>query len=81
VSCLAQLNETNSSAPKSITLAVGRGNARRVLGKAFSVWDTLRLDTRKNFFSEREVMQWHSCQGRWWGHCPWKYSRTVKMWH
>ena len=28
----------------------------------------LRLDFRHNFFSERVVMQWHSCPGRWWSH-------------
>jgi len=21
------------------------------------------------------------CPGRWWGHCPWRCSRTVEMWH
>jgi len=31
---------------------------------------TIRLDIRKNFFSEGVVMQWHSCPGKWWGHSP-----------
>ena len=27
-------------------------------------------------------MQWHSCPGcEWWGHRPWRCSRTVEMWH
>ena len=41
----------------------------------------LTLDIRKHFFSESVVMQWHSCPRRWWSHCPWRYSRTVEMWH
>ena len=34
-----------------------------------------RLGIRKHFFSERVAMQWHSCPGRWWGHCPWRCVR------
>ena len=26
------------------------------------------MDIRRNFFSKRVVMHWHSCPGRWWGH-------------
>ena len=37
--------------------------------------------TRKHFFSEWVVRQWHSCPGRWWSHCSWRYSRTMCMWH
>ena len=40
-----------------------------------------KLSTRKGFFTERVVMQWHCCPGRWWSHRPWRYSRTVEMWH
>ena len=39
------------------------------------------LDVRKHFFSKRAVLQWHSCPGRWWGHHPWRCSRTMGMWH
>ena len=33
---------------------------------------SLRLDIRSDFFSKRAVMQWHSCPGRWEGHCSWR---------
>ena len=29
-----------------------------------------RLDIRNNFFSQRAVMQWHSCPRRWWSPPP-----------
>lgn len=35
-----------------------------------------RLDVRKNF-SGRDVMQWYSCTGWWWGHHAWRCSGTV----
>jgi len=38
-----------------------------------------RLDIRKNFFSERVVVHWHSCPGRWWSHHPWRCSRTMEI--
>ena len=44
--------------------------------QAFSGWISV-----PNFFSERVVMQWHSCPGRWDGHHPWSCSSTVEMWH
>ena len=39
-----------------------------------------RLDIRKNFFSERGLMQWHCCSERWWGHRPHRCSPAVVMW-
>jgi len=27
------------------------------------------------------VSHWRSCPGRWWGHHPWRCSRTMEMWH
>ena len=41
----------------------------------------LRLDVKNNFCSKRAVLQWHSCPGRWWGHCHWRCSRAVGTWH
>jgi len=37
------------------------------------------LDVRR-YFLGRVVMHWHSCPGRWWGHHPWRCSRTMEMW-
>ena len=48
-------------------------------GKLHNFSGALRLDIRKNFFSEIVVM--HSCPGRWWSHHPWGCSRTMRMWH
>ena len=38
-----------------------------------------RLDIRNN--SERAVLQWHSCPGRWGYPHPWRRSRAIEMWH
>ena len=40
-----------------------------------------RLAIRKYLFSEKVVLQWHSCPGRWCSHHPWRCSITVEMWH
>jgi len=38
-----------------------------------------RLAIRKRFLSDRVVMQWHSCPGRWRSHRPWRCSGNVEM--
>jgi len=37
---------------------------------------------RGNISSQKEL--WCAgtgCPGRWWSHCPWRYSKTVWLWH
>jgi len=38
-----------------------------------------RLDIRKKF--SKRVAIGTGCPREWWGHCPWRCSRTVEMWH
>ena len=41
------------------------GNSDRTRGDGLRLWQgRFRLDI-KNIFSERAVMRWHSCPGRW----------------
>ena len=40
-----------------------------------------KLDIKNSLFSQRAVMQWHSCPGRWGSHRPWRCPRAVGMWH
>ena len=55
-----------------VQLAIGR-----VAGNSFPPLPVFRMDIRKHFLSERVVMQWHSCPGRWCSHHTWKCSRSV----
>jgi len=74
--CTLQLPERSWGAqPLLPVTAIGWENGFTLHQGGFS------LDIRKNFFSERAVVHWHSCTERWWGHCPWRCSRTAGMWH
>jgi len=56
------------------------GNSNSMRGDGLKLHQgMLWLDVRKHIFSERVVMQWHSCQGRWWDHHH--GSRTMETWH
>ena len=58
------------------------GNSNMMRGDGLKLCqERFRLDISENLFSNRAVLQWHSCPGRWWGHCPWRCSRAVEMWH
>ena len=64
-----------------VTVQLARLSADRMRGNGIKLLQgRFRLDIKKNF-SEGEVLQWHSCPGRWWSHCPWRCSRTVQVWH
>ena len=56
------------------------GNGDRMGGDGLELHHGMvRLGIRNNFFFETAVMQWHSCPRRWWGHHPWRCSRTMEM--
>lgn len=40
-----------------------------------------RLDIRYILFFQRVVVHWYTLPREWWGHCPWRCSRTMGMWH
>ena len=57
-------------------------NCNRMRGNGLILYqEKVSLGIKENVFSERAVLQWHSCPGKWWGHHPWRCSGIVEMWH
>jgi len=61
------LTQKNNTRQEVMVLSCTRGGSGWILGKKNSLKEWLSIGT--------------GCPQRWWGHCPWRCSRNVKMWH
>jgi len=48
-------------------------------GNGLCVRGGFRLDIRKTSLEECSSTG-TGCPGKWWSHCPWKFSRKEQMW-